>query len=187
MFEYENLTPFQNFFCNNFPFIEETFDSLTTYKMLCKIVGYLQDEIIPNVDNIGNSQNEVIEKFNELKSYVDNYFNNLDVQEEINNKLDDMAKNGTLSNIINNDLFSEFNIKINNLDTNYSLLENKINNNTNNINNNSIAINNNSDEIKNTNKRIDNLIELPEGSTTGDAQLEDIKNGADNYIYSTPR
>lgn len=101
MFKYENLRPFQNFCCNNFPFIEETFDNLTTYKMLCKIVGYLQDEIIPNVDNIGNSQNEILEKFNELKSYVDNYFDNLDVQEEINNKLDEMAENGELQSIIN--------------------------------------------------------------------------------------
>lgn len=100
MFKYENLTPFQLFCCNNFPFIEETFDSLTTYKMLCKIVGYLQDKIIPTVDEIGNSQNELIEKFNELKNYVDNYFTNLDVQEEINKKLDEMAKDGTLQEII---------------------------------------------------------------------------------------
>ena len=102
MFKYENLTPFQIFCCNNFPFIEETFDSLTTYKMLCKIVGYLQEEIIPNVDNIGNSQNEVIEKFNELKSFVDNYFENLDVQEEINNKLDEMVESGYFDNLLYN-------------------------------------------------------------------------------------
>ena len=118
MFKYENLTPFQLFCCNNFPFIEETFDRLTTYKMLCKIVGYLQNEIIPNVDNIGNSQNEVIEKFNELKTYVDNYFTNLDVQNEINNKLDEMASDGTLENIINQEIFGELNLKIDTLEKN---------------------------------------------------------------------
>lgn len=117
MFKYENLTPFQLFCCNNFPFIEETFDSLTTYKMLCKIVGYLQDEIIPNVDNIGNSQNEVIGKFNELKSFVDNYFNNLDVQDEINKKLDTMATDGTLENIINQEIFGEIKNELDNLST----------------------------------------------------------------------
>lgn len=101
MFKYEDLTPFQTFYCNsNFPFIEETFDSMTTYKMLCKIVGYLQDVVIPNVNQIGNSQNDLIDKFNELKNYVDNYFINLDVQNEINNKLDEMAKDGTLENLI---------------------------------------------------------------------------------------
>lgn len=103
MFKYENLTPFQLYFCcNNFPFIEETFDDLTTYKILCKIVDYLQNEIIPNIDNIGNSQNELIEKFNELKSYVDNYFTNLDVQEEINKKLDEMVETGYFDNLLTN-------------------------------------------------------------------------------------
>ena len=43
---------------------------------------------------------EYIAKFTELKDFVDNYFDNLDVQEEINNKLDEMAEDGTLQNII---------------------------------------------------------------------------------------
>ena len=34
--------------------------------------------------------------FNDLKTYVQNYFKNLDVQEEINNKLDDMFNKGLL-------------------------------------------------------------------------------------------
>ena len=38
--------------------------------------------------------------FKDLKEFVDGYFNNLDVQEEINKKLDSMASNGTLSNLI---------------------------------------------------------------------------------------
>ena len=36
----------------------------------------------------------------ELKTFVNNYFNNLDVQEEINNKIDEMAEDGTLETII---------------------------------------------------------------------------------------
>ena len=38
--------------------------------------------------------------FNELHDYVQNYFDNLDVQEEIDNKLDDMVEQGTLQAII---------------------------------------------------------------------------------------
>ena len=38
--------------------------------------------------------------FNTLQTYVNNYFDNLDVQEEINNKLDDMVEDGTLQEII---------------------------------------------------------------------------------------
>lgn len=43
---------------------------------------------------------EYINKFNELHDYVQDYFDNLDVQEEINNKLDEMAEDGTLADII---------------------------------------------------------------------------------------
>ena len=43
---------------------------------------------------------EYIEKFTELSTYVHDYFDNLDVQEEINNKLDAMVEAGTLQEII---------------------------------------------------------------------------------------
>lgn len=39
---------------------------------------------------------EYIAKFIELKDFVDDYFDNLDVQEEINNKLDAMVEDGTI-------------------------------------------------------------------------------------------
>lgn len=45
---------------------------------------------------------EFIAKFVELKDFVDTYFENLDVQEEINNKLDAMVEDGTLQEIIGN-------------------------------------------------------------------------------------
>ena len=90
---------FRRFVLQNFPFIEEDFDALTDYQLISKVVEYLNKVI--------NSQNGVIgevarlsELFTELKSFVDNYFDNLDVQEEINNKLDAMAEDGTLQEII---------------------------------------------------------------------------------------
>lgn len=43
---------------------------------------------------------DYINQFNELHDYVHDYFDNLDVQEEINNKLDDMVEQGTLQEII---------------------------------------------------------------------------------------
>lgn len=42
----------------------------------------------------------VINEFNSLKNWVENYFKNLDVQEEINNKIDDMIKDGTFGEIV---------------------------------------------------------------------------------------
>ena len=43
---------------------------------------------------------DYIDKFNQLHDYVYYYFDNLDVQEEINNKLDDMTEQGTLQEIV---------------------------------------------------------------------------------------
>lgn len=43
---------------------------------------------------------ETAEKFNNLYNYVHDYFDNLDVQEEINNKLDEMVEDGTLEELI---------------------------------------------------------------------------------------
>lgn len=79
---------FKRFVLQNFPFIEADFDALTNYQLYCKVVEYLNTVI--------NSQNEVTEQM----QYVLNFFNNLDVQDEINNKLDQMAESGELTDLI---------------------------------------------------------------------------------------
>ena len=60
--------------------------------------------LIRNFNQLSKETKEIVEeyvaKFTELKDFVDNYFDNLDVQEEINNKLDAMAEDGTLQEII---------------------------------------------------------------------------------------
>ena len=53
-----------------------------------------------------------IEQFNELHDYVHDYFDNLDVQEEINNKLDAMVDDGTMAEIINQEIFGTINFKL---------------------------------------------------------------------------
>lgn len=49
---------------------------------------------------VNETVDDYIEKFTALKDYVEDYFENLDVQEEINNKLDEMAEQGVLADII---------------------------------------------------------------------------------------
>lgn len=103
---YKKLTPFKRCVLQNFPFIEQDFDSLTNYGLLCKIVEYLnnvissQNQVINNITALNNA-------FIELKDYIDNYFDNLDVQEEINNKIDEMVESGELQRILNNPATSE--------------------------------------------------------------------------------
>lgn len=50
--------------------------------------------------NTKETVEEYIAKFNELYTYVHDYFDNLDVQEEINNKLDDLVEDGTLQRLL---------------------------------------------------------------------------------------
>lgn len=88
-------------------------DSLSYYELLNKVVDYL-NHTIEDVNTLGGDFVELHKMYNELKDYVDNYFKNLDVQSEINNKLDSMADDGTLDEIINVHIFENLNTKIDN-------------------------------------------------------------------------
>lgn len=98
-YNYINLPPFKWFVLQNFPFIEADFDAITNWQLFCKL-GEEINKIVNSVNTSGQQVEALTNAFNELKSYVDNYFENLDVQEEINNKLDEMAESGQLSDII---------------------------------------------------------------------------------------
>ncbi len=74
--------------------------SMTMPEQILWLSSYLQNEVIPTVNNNGEAVEELQNLFVELKNYVDDYFENLDVQEEINNKLDSMAESGELENLI---------------------------------------------------------------------------------------
>lgn len=93
-------SPFKKLVCTIGELPTSFLESMTYYEMLAWFVNYLQNTIIPTVNNNGEAVTELQELFIELKSYVDNYFDNLDVQEEINNKLDEMAATGELQQII---------------------------------------------------------------------------------------
>ena len=66
-----------------------------TARMYAKV-----NELIKGFRNQNTIIVEYINKFNDLYNYVHDYFDNLDVQEEINNKLDEMAESGQLADII---------------------------------------------------------------------------------------
>ena len=89
-------------FINNLGIIPTSYkDSMSYYECLAWLCKYLEETVIPTVNQNGNAVQELQNLYIELNSYVANYFENLDVQEEINNKLDEMATDGTLENIIN--------------------------------------------------------------------------------------
>lgn len=65
-----------------------------------KFTQDITDQQVEFENKVDETVAEYIEKFNELYTYVHDYFDNLDVQEEINNKLDAMVEAGTLQEII---------------------------------------------------------------------------------------
>ena len=75
-------------------------ESMSYYETLCGLLNYLKNVVIPTVNNNADAVAELQALYEQLKSYVDNYFTNLDVQEEINNKLDQMVTDGTLPEIV---------------------------------------------------------------------------------------
>ena len=113
MSDLQKLSPFKYFVLTNFPFIEADFDALTNYELMCEVTKY--------INQISDRQNEVIDAFNNLetdftqletsmatyRTMIDykiaqfqEWFDNLDVQDEINTKLDQMAQDGSLSDLV---------------------------------------------------------------------------------------
>lgn len=69
----------------NFPYIEEDFDALTDYGLLCKVVEYL-NEVIANDNKQNDAIVELYNNFVSLKEYVDTYLQDMEeVKEEIIN------------------------------------------------------------------------------------------------------
>lgn len=92
--EYNDLRPFR-FWCQKvLPLVYD--GSLSYYELLCKVVDYLNK----TMEDVGVLEGDVTalhEAYVKLQSWVNDYFSTLDVQEEINNKLDQMANDGTLN------------------------------------------------------------------------------------------
>ena len=92
-------------------------DSLSYYELLNKVVVYLNNVIsdMSAVENnmtavadsfdeledyVNRTKKTLVDSFNELNEFVNDYFTNLDVQNEINEKLDEMAADGTLTTLL---------------------------------------------------------------------------------------
>ena len=93
------VPPFVRYVASAIPMVFD--DSLSYYECLAALTKYLQD-VVKVINNNGAVTEEYIQLTKDMKEYMDNYFENLDVQEEINNKLDDMVEQGTLQEIITN-------------------------------------------------------------------------------------
>ena len=116
------LTPFTKMVMSIGTLPSSFYASMSYYESMVWLYEYLKNQVIPTVNGNAAAVEELQEKYiefssgiteevtdfksyingkvDELETYMNNYFNNLDVQQEINNKLDAMALNGTLTNLI---------------------------------------------------------------------------------------
>lgn len=110
------VPPFVRFCAANIPMVFD--DSLSYYECLCALWKWLQTDVIDVINNnatvtqkwreeLTEFEDDMTDKFDNLndafdtlKNWVEDYFDNLDVQQEINNKLDAMVEDGTLQEII---------------------------------------------------------------------------------------
>lgn len=131
----ESLKPtglFTNYIYKAIPLVFD--ESMSYYETLLGLLAYLKNTVIPTVNNNADAVSELQNLYTQLHDYVENYFNNLDVQQEINNKLDEMTQNGTLTQLIEKYVDpiyqayqNEINTKVDNLNNKVDNLNDKVN------------------------------------------------------------
>lgn len=110
------LTPFGKFCCTIGHLPASYMISMTYEEQILWFCDFLKNTVIPAVNTNAEAVAELQSLYITLKEYVDNYFDDLDIQEEVNTKLNEMAEGGQLAEIINQEIFDELNNNITILD-----------------------------------------------------------------------
>lgn len=118
MKEINFINPFKRFITTIGILPSSYTESMSYYEQLVWLCNYLENTVIPAVNNNALATEELQKLFTELKGYIDDYFKNLDVQQEVNNKLDNMVSDGTFNRILNEELLEEINSKVENININ---------------------------------------------------------------------
>lgn len=96
----------------NFPYTD--FHALNLDWILKKVKEVVS-EWLSYKENMDAWREDMDAAFENLKSYVNNYFASLDISAEISAKLETMIKDGTLADIINVQIFDDLSNKVNNV------------------------------------------------------------------------
>ena len=97
----KNILNELNIWCMNYRgFVNQVFsEQVTTEEKITKLFWCIKEVL--------DSQINVVDGYNELYDFVNNYFENLDLQEEVNKKIDEMVSDGTFDGIINEKILND--------------------------------------------------------------------------------
>lgn len=72
-------------------------DSLSYYELLCKVVTFLNN-VIQDMDTAEENIELIRDAYNELQNYVNTYFDNLDIEAELDSIINRMVRDGRFEN-----------------------------------------------------------------------------------------
>ena len=75
-------------------------ESLSYYECILWLCNYLENTVIPALNNNGEAVEELQGLYVDLKEYVDESFEDLNLQEYVDNKLDEMVEDGSLQEVM---------------------------------------------------------------------------------------
>lgn len=164
-----------NKFCYTIGMLPSSYKTSLTYEEQVMAIGrYLEETVIPALNNNAEAVLELQNLYVELKNYVDNYFDNLDVQEEINNKLDEMAEDGELQEILK-PYFNSLTQQIENLSNEVNGFEGNLD----------LLENNTNSSIENLQSQINSLVIESGSEETSIAELIQARINLDNLSFDT--
>lgn len=180
--DYKQVGPF-HFWCQKvLPAVYD--DSLSYYELLCKVVASLND-VITNTNQNTTDLRKLYEAYTLLQDWVNHYFDNLDIQTEVNARLDQLVSDGELLELVGVALERYLVVVNEAIERQDKKIDDSIKAQDDSVEAQNAHINAINKNVNVLTARMNTFASLPAGSTAGNAELVDIRVGATGHVYDT--